>query len=54
MHIRSVSRKAPAPAFNIQIILDIVLQFINTLEAIERFIGIDLVDRFTKDDNTPA
>jgi len=43
MHIKSISRQTPAAAVNIQIALDIVLQFINVLEAIERFTGIDIV-----------
>jgi hypothetical protein len=47
MHIRTISRTAPAAAANIQIWLDIVLQFINVLEAIERFTGIDLFAAFT-------
>ena len=39
MHIRKITRTTPAPAFNIQIILDVVLQLINTARAIEQFIG---------------
>lgn len=45
MHIRSVSRVRPQMAFNIEQILDIVLQFINVIEAIERITGFDLEER---------
>ncbi|MBI4557948.1 MAG: hypothetical protein HY706_10230 [Candidatus Hydrogenedentes bacterium] len=39
MHIRAVTRSKPAPAFNVEMILDIILQFINVLEAIDRALG---------------
>lgn len=42
MHIKTITKQAPAAAVNVQILLDIVLQAINVLEAIERFFGIDI------------
>ena len=38
MHIRAVSRVKPQMAYNIQQFLDIALQLINVLEAIERLL----------------
>lgn len=54
MHVRSISRQAPAQAVNIQIFLDIILQAINVLEAVERFLGIRFVDSITKGNNGTA
>jgi len=45
MHVRSLTRKRPVQAYNIEAILDIILQFINVLEAVERFLGVDLLDK---------
>jgi len=38
MHIRTMSRVQPQKAYNIQQVLDIVLQFINVLEAVQRLV----------------
>lgn len=45
MHIRRVSRVRPMAAYNIEAILDIILQFINVIEAIERLLGVDLTNK---------
>ena len=42
MHIKAITKQSPAKAVNVQIFLDIVLQIINVLEAIERFFDIDI------------
>ena len=55
MHLKTISRTTPASAVNIQIALDIILQFINVLEAIERFTGIDIGGLIpTKGGNGPS
>lgn len=45
MHIRRVSRVRPMAAYNIEAILDIILQFINVIEAIERLLGVDVTNK---------
>ncbi len=45
MHIRKVSKVRPVAAYNIEAILDIILQFINVIEAIERVLGLDLTNK---------
>jgi len=45
MHMRAISRKNVAPAFNIEIILDIILQALDVIQAIERVFGLDISDK---------
>lgn len=45
MHIRALTQKKPEQAFNIELILDIVLQLLSALEALERFLGVDFIDK---------
>jgi hypothetical protein len=43
MHIRTLTASRPvAKAYNLEAILDIVLQFIIVLEELENFLGIDI------------
>lgn len=45
MHIRTISQVKAAPAFNVEIVLDIVLQFITVLRSLEQLLGIDISDK---------
>lgn len=45
MHVRAISKVSAAPAFNIEVILDIILQALNVVQAIERVFGIDVSDK---------
>lgn len=54
MHIRPLTTRKVSKAYNIELILDVVLQFIQTLEAVERFLGVDLIDDFVKGDGNNA
>lgn len=49
MHIRKLTASKPVRAYNLEAILDIVLQFIIVIEELEGFLGIDLVNK-----NDPA
>ena len=42
MHVRSVSKIRPVEAQNIEAILDIILQIINVVEALQRVFGFDI------------
>lgn len=42
MHIKTLTKVAPEKAFNIELILDLFLQAINLIEALERLLGIDI------------
>jgi hypothetical protein len=44
MHIRKISAAKPA-AYNIESILDIVLQVIVVLEELQTFLGIDVANK---------
>jgi hypothetical protein len=46
MHIRNVSRVRPSTAYNLESILDIILQLIDVIERIETFLGIDFIEKF--------
>jgi hypothetical protein len=45
MHMRAITKKNVAPAFNIEIILDIILQALDVIQAIERVFGLDISDK---------
>lgn len=52
MHIRAISRTAPVTAANVEVVLDVILQVLAVLEALERVLGVNIQGIFGKGDTT--
>lgn len=52
MHIRSLTKVQPVAAYNLESILDIILQVIDVVERLEQFLGVDFLDKLQGGNNT--
>jgi hypothetical protein len=50
VHLSAITRRHPAPAANLEAMLDIINQIIGTIRALEGLLGFDLSAMFNKEE----